>query len=124
MHLGFSVGLLAIEVPVFKIHIGLVSRNELGQEWKNNLNYVANQTSMGDGIPVEELDDEEYNHLFDEKAFVYDKSWNRWDQGFSINCWNFWCWSCCARTIGEHQWDVGMRTLDVGHLATRLLPCY
>ena len=94
---------------------------------------------MGDGIPVEELDDEEcpkvqsqtksqalqevetplrcsyravrYNQLFDEKAFVYDKSRshlnrsklilrclqyamrrNRWDQGCSLNCWNFWCW--------------------------------
>eukprot|EP00439_Symbiodinium_sp_Y106_P031058 s3835_g3.t1 len=73
LHLAFSVLLLAIEVPIFQIHIGLVSRNELAQEWKNNLNYVANQTSMGDGIPVEELDDEEYNQLFDEKAFVYDK---------------------------------------------------
>ena len=92
LHLAFSVILLAIEVPIFQIHIGLVSRNELAQEWKNNLNYVANQTSMGDGIPVEELDDEEYNELFDEKAFVYDKSRNRWDQGCSINCWNFWCW--------------------------------
>ncbi|CAE7243143.1 unnamed protein product [Symbiodinium microadriaticum] len=92
LHLAFSVGLLAIEVPIFKIYIGLVSRNELGQEWKNNLNYVANQTSMGDGIPVEALDDEEYNQLFDEKAFIYDKSRNRWDQGCSSNCWNFWCW--------------------------------
>eukprot|EP00439_Symbiodinium_sp_Y106_P049768 s3048_g6.t1 len=74
LHLAFSVILLAIEVPIFQIHIGLVSRNELAQEWKNNLHYVANQTSMGDGVPVEELDDEEYNQLFDEKAFVYDET--------------------------------------------------
>ena len=52
-----------------------------------------------------------YNQLFDEKAFIYDKSRshsnrsrlilrclqyamrrNRWDQGCSSNCWNFWCW--------------------------------
>ena len=92
LHLAFSVVLLAIEVPIFQTHIGLVSRNELAEEWKNNLNYVANQTSMGDGIPVEDLDDEEYNQLFDAKAFVYDKSRNRWDQGCSSNCWNFWCW--------------------------------
>eukprot|EP00439_Symbiodinium_sp_Y106_P038288 s6716_g4.t1 len=40
-HLAFSVILLAIEVPILRIHIGLVSRNELGQEWKNNVHYVA-----------------------------------------------------------------------------------
>jgi len=92
LHLAFSVILLAIEVPILRIHIGLVSRNELGQEWKNNVHYVANQTSQGDGIPVHELDDEEYNQLFDEKAFIYDPSRNRWDKGFASNCWNFWCW--------------------------------
>mmetsp|Transcript_44179 Transcript_44179/g.91306 ORF Transcript_44179/g.91306 Transcript_44179/m.91306 type:complete len:121 (+) Transcript_44179:134-496(+) len=78
-------------LPIFRIHTGLVSRNELCQEWKNNVHYVANQTSQGDGIPVEELDDEEYQ-LFDEKAFIYDESRNRWDKGWSNNCWRFWCW--------------------------------
>ncbi|CAE7805921.1 RE2, partial [Symbiodinium microadriaticum] len=76
-----SGGALALTVaPIFRIHIRLVSRNELGHEWKNNLHY-ANQTSMGDGIPVHELDDDEYNELFDQKAFVYDKTRNHWDEG-------------------------------------------
>ncbi|CAE7666230.1 unnamed protein product [Symbiodinium sp. CCMP2592] len=58
----------------------------------SNVHYVANQTSQGDRIPVEELDDEEYNQLFDEKACIYDESRNRWDKGWSNNCWRFWCW--------------------------------
>ncbi|CAE7372712.1 AKR1 [Symbiodinium necroappetens] len=99
-HLAFSVGLLAIEVPIFRIHIGLVSRNELGHEWKNNLHYVANQTSMGDGIPVHELDDDEYNELFDQKAFVYDKTRNHWDEGCATNCWKFWCWPRWPAALG------------------------
>eukprot|EP00439_Symbiodinium_sp_Y106_P082369 s1547_g21.t1 len=41
-------------------------------------NYVANNTSLGHGIPVQDLDVEEYNQLYDEKAFIYDKSRNRW----------------------------------------------
>eukprot|EP00439_Symbiodinium_sp_Y106_P020867 s7297_g2.t1 len=116
LHLAFSVILLAIEVPILRIFIGLVSRivgdiivgsgNELGQEWKNNVHYVANHTSQGDGIPVHELDDEEYNQLFDEKAFIYDPSRNRWDKGFATNCWNFWCWPRWpAGELGDHESD-------------------
>ncbi|CAE7548755.1 PFA3 [Symbiodinium sp. CCMP2592] len=90
LHLAFSVVLLAIEVPIFQIHVGLVSRIVAGQLFSDKAK--ANQTSMGDGVPVEELDDEEYNQLFDEKAFVYDKTRNRWDKGWSNNCCNFWCW--------------------------------
>ncbi|CAE7329494.1 Prim2, partial [Symbiodinium sp. CCMP2456] len=91
-HLAFSVGLLAIEVPIFRIHIGLVSRNELAAEWRHHDNYVANNTSQGDCIPVQELDVEEYNQLYDAQAFIYDKSRNRWDLGCFNNCWTFWCW--------------------------------
>eukprot|EP00439_Symbiodinium_sp_Y106_P008488 s13121_g1.t1 len=80
LHLAFSVILLAIEVPIVRIHIGLVSRivgdiivgsGHLYNEWKNNVHYVANHTSQGDGIPVHELDDEEYNQLFDEKECLF-----------------------------------------------------
>ena len=94
----------------------------------------ANNTSLGHGIPVQDLDVEEcpkvqphtttmsplqsssavrYNQLYDEKAFIYDKSRrrlcshrsrfkllllpcamrrNRWDKGWFNNCWKFWCW--------------------------------
>ncbi|CAE7257994.1 unnamed protein product [Symbiodinium natans] len=92
LHLAASLALLAIEVPIFKIHLGLVSRNELAQEWKHNIHYIANGTSQGDSIPVEDLDDDEYNDLFDKGAFIYDPTRNPWDKGCSMNCWNFWCW--------------------------------
>lgn len=36
-----------------------VARNEMAQEWKKNEHYVANNTTLGDNIPVEELDDDE-----------------------------------------------------------------
>ncbi|CAE7405728.1 PFA3 [Symbiodinium sp. CCMP2592] len=89
-HLAFSVGLLAIEGPIFKIHIGLVSRNELGQEWKHHTFYVVARD--GNLVPVDDLDVDEYNQLFDSKAFIYDSSRNRWDNGWTNNCWKFWCW--------------------------------
>ena len=31
----------------------------MAQEWKKNEHYVANNTTLGDKIPVEELDDDE-----------------------------------------------------------------
>eukprot|EP00435_Cladocopium_sp_Y103_P044623 s528_g12.t1 len=55
-------GFLASEIivaPILKIHVGLISRNEMAQEWKKNEHYVANNTTIGDKIPVEELDDDE-----------------------------------------------------------------
>ena len=52
-HLAYSVALLAIVGPIAKIHWGLITRNEMAQEWKKNLHYVANNTSQGDNIPVE-----------------------------------------------------------------------
>lgn len=91
LHLAYSIALLAIDGPIFKIHFGLVSRNELAQEWKKNEHYVANNTSLGDNIPVEELDDDEYNEFFDRDAFVYDRSRNPFDNGCLTNCFNFWC---------------------------------
>ena len=86
------------EVPMLKIHMGLITRNELAHEWKDNLYWISNSTSKGDGIPAEELDDEEYNELFDAKAFVYGSNKNDWDHGWPRNCWTFWCWP---------QWPAG-----------------
>lgn len=90
-HLAYSIALLAIDGPIFKIHFGLVSRNEMAQEWKKNEHYVANNTTLGDNIPVEELEDDEYNEFFDQNAFVYDRSRNPFDNGCLTNCCNFWC---------------------------------
>ena len=37
----------------------------MAQEWKKKEHYVANNTSIGDNVPVEDLEDDEYNELFD-----------------------------------------------------------
>ena len=91
LHLGYSVALLAIDWPIFKIHFGLISRNEMAQEWKKKEHYVANNTSIGDNVPVEDLEDDEYNELFDRDSFVYDRTRNPFDNGCFTNCLNFWC---------------------------------
>ena len=92
LHLTYCVVLLVVEVPIFRVHVGLVCRNELAKEWKDNIHFIANNTSQGDRVPVHSLDDDEYNELFDRGAFVYDPSKNRWDRGCVTNCLNFWCW--------------------------------
>ena len=91
LHLGYSVALLKIDWPIFKIHFGLISRNEMAQEWKKKDHYVANNTSIGDNVPVEDLEDDEYNELFDRDSFVYDRTKNPFDNGCFTNCLNFWC---------------------------------
>ncbi|CAJ1449740.1 unnamed protein product [Effrenium voratum] len=91
LHLAYSIALLAIEGPMLRIHVGLISRNETAQEWKKKQNYVAHDTSLGDDVPVEQLDDDEYNSLFDQDAFVYDRTMNPFDKGILSNCWSFWC---------------------------------
>ena len=91
LHLAYSSALLAIEGPMLKIHAGLISRNETAQEWKKKQNYVANDTSLGDDVPVDQLDDDEYNELFDQDAFVYDRTRNPFDKGIPSNCLKFWC---------------------------------
>ena len=91
LHLGYSVALLKIDWPILKIHFGLISRNEMAQEWKKKDHYVANNTSIGDNVPVEDLEDDEYNELFDRDSFVYDRTKNPFDNGCFTNCLNFWC---------------------------------
>eukprot|EP00931_Biecheleriopsis_adriatica_P047265 TRINITY_DN27221_c0_g1_i1.p1 TRINITY_DN27221_c0_g1~~TRINITY_DN27221_c0_g1_i1.p1 ORF type:complete len:372 (-),score=61.56 TRINITY_DN27221_c0_g1_i1:79-1098(-) len=96
-HLSYSIALLFIAGPICKIHVGLVSRNEVAQEWKNNDFYVAPTSRKGTNVPVPHLDDDEYNALFDENAFIYDASRNQWDQGCCNNCCAFWCNSRWSR---------------------------
>lgn len=91
MHFGYSITLLAVIWPIFKIHFGLISRNELAKEWKNHVHKVANNTTLGDNVPVHKLDDEEFNEFFDRDAFQYDKTKNSFDKGCCVNCWSFWC---------------------------------
>ena len=121
----------------------------------------ANQTSKGEGIPVEELDDEEcpkvqsetegqatsprsrdvvcrsssravsYNQLFDETAFVYDKTRsrlvsiqvyasvsavchamrrNRWDKGWPTNAGSF---GAGQLPVAEKECNVGTPCLQL-----------
>ena len=114
LHLGYSVALLAIDGPIFKIHFGLISRNEMAQEWKKNEHYVASNTSIGDNVPVEDLEDDEYNELFDRNAFVYDRTRNPFDNGCFTNCLNFWCqprWTSDAK--GEFWAGKGQNLLKI-----------
>ena len=46
-------------------------------EWKNRGQYAPN-VFIGDGIPVHDLGDEEFNDLFEQSAFVYDRNRNKW----------------------------------------------
>eukprot|EP00930_Biecheleria_cincta_P044435 TRINITY_DN30553_c0_g1_i1.p1 TRINITY_DN30553_c0_g1~~TRINITY_DN30553_c0_g1_i1.p1 ORF type:complete len:378 (-),score=51.81 TRINITY_DN30553_c0_g1_i1:306-1439(-) len=91
LHLAYSIILLGFAGPICRIHIGLIARNELAQEWKNNDHFVAKTSSKGENIPVSDLDDDEYNELFDSDVFVYERSRNEWDEGCPDNCFMFWC---------------------------------
>lgn len=88
-HLAYSGILLFYAGPILKIHMGLVSRNELASEWKRNEFYVAVSAKRGIMVPANDLSDDEFNSLFE--SFSYDKSRNLWDRGCQTNCWNFWC---------------------------------
>ena len=91
LHLSYSVLLLKTVFPIIRIHFGLISRNEMGKEWKHHLHYVANATTKGDNVYVHQLDDDEFNDLLDGGAFIYDRSRNPFDKGGFRNCLNFWC---------------------------------
>lgn len=89
LHFIYSCLLLGLAAPILRIHIGLVSRNELANEWKRNLFYIIHSTRSGQIVPVNELTDDEYNARFD--SFAYDKPRNVYDHGVVQNCWTFWC---------------------------------
>mmetsp|Transcript_79292 Transcript_79292/g.201817 ORF Transcript_79292/g.201817 Transcript_79292/m.201817 type:complete len:426 (+) Transcript_79292:44-1321(+) len=89
LHLGYSITLLALAGPIFRIHFGLLSRNELAAEWKSNEFYIAKKCKRGDHVSVNDLSDDEFNNLFD--SFVYDQSKNSFDRGCLKNCYGFWC---------------------------------
>jgi len=98
-HLFYSVVLMTLAGPIFRIHLGLVTRNELASEWKRNDFYVV-EGAQGELIPVNTLSDDEFNQRFD-NDFVYDKSKNAFDQGWQANCYSFWCSSRASNQLGE-----------------------
>jgi len=90
LHLVYSVGLTGVAGPILRIHVGLVSRNEVAHEWKKNSHYIVRKARDGrDNVLVNELSDEEFNQQFDH--FEYDASMNSFDNGLMSNCWVFWC---------------------------------
>jgi len=88
-HFVYCVVLLSLVFPILRIHIGLVSRNELAAEWKKNVYYVVKRQKNGQVIPVPDLSDDEFNDEFEN--FTYDGSKNPWDEGAASNCASFWC---------------------------------
>ncbi|CAK0892490.1 unnamed protein product [Prorocentrum cordatum] len=76
-------------MPIFRLHVGFVCRNELAQEWIRNTFYVLQHKTTGDWISVNELSDDDYNERLE--TAVYDKSLNQFDQGCLHNCAVFWC---------------------------------
>jgi len=88
LHLMYSVIMLVLAGPILKIHVGLVSRNELASEWRRNDFYIAAKCKRGENVPVNELSDDEFNDLFEH--FKYDKKRNSWDRGCLKNCFIFW----------------------------------
>lgn len=89
LHLAYSITLVALAGPILRLHVGLVSRNELANEWKNNDFYIVHSPRSGKKVHVNELDDDEFNERFD--SFVYDHERNAFDKGTTLNCWAFWC---------------------------------
>jgi len=88
-HLLYSAVLIYLVGPMLRVHTGLIKRNELANEWKNNDFYVTSD-KHGDLIAVNELSDLEFNDKFDD-SFTYDKSRNSFDKGAVANCSSFWC---------------------------------
>jgi len=87
LHLGYSAALLALAGPILKIHAGLISRNELANEWRRNDFYIVVR-EQGEQVAVNDLSDEEFNELFEQ--FKYDESRNPWSNGWLRNCLAFW----------------------------------
>jgi len=99
-HFLYSLLKLHYVGPIFRLHCGLVARNELADEWKRNFFQVAKKAKKGKNIPAADLSDDEYNALQDD--FIYDPKRNAHDRGCGNNCGAFWCrsrWS--PKELGE-----------------------
>lgn len=91
LHLTYSLILSVLAGPIFRLHVEFVSRNELANEWKQNLFHVLRNPTTGKVTPVNELGEEEFNEGLDHDRFEYDPLRNPMDKGWVDNCRNFWC---------------------------------
>lgn len=99
VHLVVQAILAYYAIPILRLHVGFVSRNELAQEWKEDTNYVVFDEN-GEPRDIDDLDEEEYDELYDD--FVYVKERNVWDQGCMRNWMLFWCAPRCdPAELGE-----------------------
>jgi len=98
LHCAYSFALGYYVIPIFRLHISFVSRNELCQEWKNDLFYVVDDRLTGSPVWVGDLDQDEFTERYD--TFRYDPSRNQWDKGCMSNCLMFWCTSRGQ----QHHW--------------------
>lgn len=98
LHVIYAVIIVYFAGPILRIHAGFVSRNELNAEWKRNDFQVVREAGVK--TSVNDLDDDDYNRLFDE--FVYDPTQNEFDKGCATNCFMFWCQSRWSKNqLGE-----------------------
>lgn len=91
MHLVYSLIFGYFVIPIYRIHVTFVSRNELAHEWKNDEFYIVRDELTGEPISVKELDSDTFNAKFD--SFEYDPTLNQYDHGCAQNCCLFWCTS-------------------------------
>mmetsp|Transcript_25560 Transcript_25560/g.73806 ORF Transcript_25560/g.73806 Transcript_25560/m.73806 type:complete len:377 (-) Transcript_25560:146-1276(-) len=89
LHLAYSMVFARYVVPILRLHLGFVLRNELAKEWKDDAFYVVHDAVSGASTPVNELDVEDYNKNFE--VFQYEGTRNPFDGGWRKNCWVFWC---------------------------------
>lgn len=90
LHLVYSLALGYYVIPIFRLHVMFISRNELANEWKNDEFYIVTKGRLaGEPVQVDKLNQQEYDELFD--SFQYKAELNPWDQGCPFNCWMFWC---------------------------------
>ncbi|CAE8589360.1 unnamed protein product [Polarella glacialis] len=89
LHFWYSLGLAMRAFWIVRLHAGLVARNELAKEWNDNRFYTAVSAKTGESTPMDELDSDEADELFEEAT--YDEKLNPYDKGWEVNCTNFWC---------------------------------
>jgi len=100
LHLLYSFVFAYYVIPIFRLHVVFVSRNELANEWKNDAFYVVPSKVTGEPVWVGALDPVEFNERFD--TFKYESSRNEFDHGCRSNCLAFWCTArCSAGQLGE-----------------------
>jgi len=100
IHLLYQLGFAYYVIPIFRLHVGFVSRNELANEWKHDKHYIVYSEEKEDYVWVGDLEAEEFDELFD--SFEYDPTKNEFDRGCSRNCFAFWCTPRCRKgQLGE-----------------------